>query len=84
MCRRYTLRVHLPVDETYETLAPLLKRESYTKEYWHSFAPPHKFVYIFKALTEEQVQGYKEFFKEIYKDSKYKNSCNFETIEETE
>ena len=82
MQQRYTLKVYLPVDETYEKLATLLKRESYVKEYWHSFAPPHKFVYIFKSFTEEQIQGYKEFFREIYEESKFKDLCRFEVMEE--
>jgi len=82
MQKRYTLKVHLPVDDTYEKLAALLKRESYTKEYWCSFAPPHKFVYIFRNFTEEQIRGYKDFFKEIYEESKYKDWCIFEIIEE--
>ena len=32
---KYTLKVHLPIDETYEKLV------------WHSIAPPHKFEYNF-------------------------------------
>ena len=79
---RFTLKVYLPVDETYEKLSELLKRESYKKVYWHSFAPPHKFEYIFEHFTQKQIDGYKEFFREVYKDSKYRESCRFEVEEE--
>lgn len=75
---RFTLKVHLPVDDTYEKLSELLKRESYKKIYWHSFAPPHKFEYIFEHLTEKQIEGYKDFFREIFQDSKYSYCCSFE------
>lgn len=80
---RFTLKVHLPVDETYNELAELLKRESYKKIYWHSFIPPHKLEYIFEHFTEKQVEGYKEFFREAYKDSKYRDNCRFEVEEES-
>ena len=80
--QRFTFKVYLPVDETYEKLAEFLKRESYSKIYWHSFAPPHKFEYIFENFTEKQIETYKDFFRKIYKDSKYKSSCHFEIIGE--
>lgn len=70
---RFTLKVYLPVDDTYEKLSALLKRESYKKTYWHSFFPPHKFEYTFENFTEKQVEGYKEFFREVYQDSKFKD-----------
>ena len=56
----------------------MLREESYRKIFWHSFAPPHKFEYHFAPLNEKQVDGYKEFFRELYQDSKYKTHCRFE------
>jgi hypothetical protein len=64
---RFTLKVHLPVDETYEKLAELLKRESYKKIYWHSFIPPHKFEYIFEHFTENKLRVTKSFSEKSIK-----------------
>jgi hypothetical protein len=78
MKQLYTLKVYLPVDETYEKLSEFLRLESYRKIVWHSIAPPHKFEYHFAPLNERHIEGYKEFFRELYKDSKYKSTCRFE------
>lgn len=77
----FVLKVYVPFDDTYETLSNLLATESYTKVFWRSIVPPHKIEYHFGPLNEKQVSRYKDFFREVYQDSKYKDYCRFEVEE---
>lgn len=73
-----TLIVIIPVDENLDKVLEYTSRLSYKKEFWHSFAPPHKISYEFVGLSDTGVEHIKNAFREIFKDSKYKHACRFE------
>lgn len=77
------LKVTIPFDENFEKVKDHTSRMSYKKEFWHSFVPPHKVVYEFGPLSDVGVDNVKDAFREMFKESKYKGSCNFE-VEEIE
>ena len=82
---KFKLIVSLPYDKTYEEkIVSALTRVSYEKIFWHSFAPPHKIELKFSHLSEDGVNNWKNFFREAYKDSLYREYCKFEIIDMAE
>ena len=81
--KKYILTVHIPSDEIYDKISlEYLRYESYEKIFWKSLVAPHKIDLIFKYLNDTGVNNVKDFFKEAYKESKYKNYCSFNVVEQ--
>jgi hypothetical protein len=80
--KRYTLVVHIPCDKTYDKVSEALRTKSYKKTFWHSIVPPHKIEYEFDFLSEKGVESYKEMFRDLLKDSRFKGYCTFKVKEE--
>jgi len=76
---RYTIKIRIPIDDNYEKVASYLQRYSYQKIFWNSFAPPHKIEYIIGPISEENVFRLKNDFREMFKDSQFRNVCSFST-----
>lgn len=79
---RKTLIVSIPLDDNFEKVQEYTSRLSYTKEFWHSIVPPHKIKYIFDGLNENGVDNIKESFREIFKDTRFKDYCRFQVNNE--
>ena len=75
------LIVRIPYDENFTTVQAYLMTDSYRKEFWKSFVPPHKIVLCLGPFQDIGIERTKEFFKELYKDSKYKEYCSFSVRE---
>ena len=73
----YTLIVIVPYDENFSKVERLLETSSYRKAFRHSFVPPHRIEYVFNSIPETVVVQLKEQFRDIFKDSPYRNICSF-------
>jgi hypothetical protein len=77
----FVLTVVIPIEDNFDTIIRLLKFSSYEKEYQPSMNSIHKMQYRFGPLTEEGVDNFKEAFRDIFKNSPFKNHCSFTVSE---
>lgn len=79
--QQFVLTVVIPIEDNFDTIQRLLKFSSYEKEYHPSMTTIHKMVYRFGPLSEEGIENYKDAFRDIFKDSPFKNLCTFTVAE---
>lgn len=79
--QQFILTVVLPIEDNFDTIIRLLKFTSYEKEYQPSMTSIHKMVYRFGPLTEEGVGNFKNMFRDVFKDSPFRNYCSFTVSE---
>jgi hypothetical protein len=72
-------------DETFNKVIELMQYETYNKIYWKAFIPPNTMEYTISYLSETGVENWKNKFRELFIDSKYKSYCSFkvEDMEKT-
>lgn len=79
--QQFVLTVVIPIEDNFDTILRLLKFSSYEKEYQPSLTSIHKMLYRFGPLSEDGVDNYKNAFRDIFKDSPFKNICSFTVAE---
>jgi hypothetical protein len=75
------LIVHLPYDENRDDVLYYVEELKelgldIKTEFWHSFFPPHKYVFEIPDAGDsaEEIKGR---FRDIMKDTKYPHNCEF-------
>lgn len=79
--QNFLLTVVIPLDNNYETVCDLMKTSSYRKTLHFSESGPHLIEYVIGPLKELGVNNWKTAFQEIFEQSPYRISCNFEVTQ---
>lgn len=79
--KSFILTIVIPIEDNFDAIIRLLKFASYEKEYQPSMTSIHKMQYRFGPLSEEGVENFKTAFRDMFKDSPFRNHGSFTVTE---